>query len=460
MKKLSPIIIVLIFLFPVTALSQYSDFDLSRYKLPDIRLNRLDATVNLNNTSSNDEHSGSFSSNSKSNIFQGVLNLNYYYLRNTSKYQGLTTASVNLSANPYNFTSGNNKSEYTNNSATIQVTSTNRFFNSGNNFLEIIPSITSGLNSYSQKNTPGSKSDSKQFDHEISMPVSVGHGRIEPVEDLRLAIYILEELYKAGRIDNIPSDEVVLDMAKEISKIIRTRFFDTRIMKIRELQVIDSFIVANKIVNKNDISYFAILNDQWDYASGPSRFSGFSVNAGIDNNISLNGSRTDNLLVSPDASIDKNNIYFAGLFVALNYSKPVNLYWQSVIVFRTSYGDAFYVYPKDNTYVGYKDYSAGRFNSSLSYTIQYLPNSRTSVSLTVQGKYMNQKSTQSGTSEKDNYFTLYTGLNMYYYISPRLRLQITSSLSSSDDKTLTGVLTNKQTHLYLYNYLTLTYSFF
>jgi hypothetical protein len=136
------------------------------------------------------------------------------------------------------------------------------------------------IDTYKSAGNTSNDNHGNQLITDLSVPISIGHGRIEPIEDLRLAIYILEELNKAGRIDKMPPENVVLEMAKEISKIKKKRFFDTRIKKISELQAVDSFLLANNIVVSHDINYFAVLNDQWDYASGPSRTSGFSVNTG------------------------------------------------------------------------------------------------------------------------------------------------------------------------------------
>jgi len=138
-------------------------------------------------------------------------------------------------------------------------------------FVEIDPVFyhNSYTDRYYYENSTAVENNIRESVTRLSAPVSAGYGRIEPVEDLRLALYILEELQKAGKITDVPPEEVIIEMAREISKIKKKRFFDTRIRKIEELHVIDSFLVENNIISSNDINYFAVLNDQWDYAAGP-----------------------------------------------------------------------------------------------------------------------------------------------------------------------------------------------
>lgn len=480
MKKFNFVSFIFLLIIPSFTYAQYSNFDLARYKLPDIKLTRLDATFNLNNDYQSFKYRQSDSDNesNQSNNLQGSLNFDYYYFRNTEKYLGVINGIVNLDVHPNYSKTNDSKIDNKNLSSLFSLSNTSRFYNSNQNFLEIIPTISAQTNSYSSENTSNiGPMDNESTDYnsfyELSVPVSIGHGRIEPVEDLRLAIYILDELYKADRIDTLPPDNVVLDMAKEISKIKRKRFFDTRIMKIKELQVIDSFIVANKIVNQNDINYFAILNDQWDYASGPSRSAGFSANVGFDNQFNIyrsHGKSLSNGSITYDNKSGSND-YFLGGFFQVNYAKPINLCWQTSISLKTSYGIQLTRFPSFyNSFAQYQNYSSGVFKSKLVYIIQFIPNSRTSVSLNLSSDYYNSRGDRTMIDvysfyTKFNNITLNGQLNMYYYVSPQFRIQVNSSFSDY----ITLILNTSSTqpkfkstsnHLYQNMSLTLIYSFF
>jgi hypothetical protein len=464
---------------------QYSGFDLSKYKLPDIRTSRLDFNFNLGNSSSNifDKYtfqSYQFETKNDYQYFSGVVNLNYYYFRNKDNYQG--NFSVDMNYQPDLRTNKMDSNVVKNNSvaANILISNQNKFFNKDRYFFEIDPLLAVESNSARQyqrySNYMGASQDdySNKYSKTISAPFAVGHGRIEPVEDARLAIYILEELNKSGRISVLPSDSLVLEMAKEISRIKRERFFDSRIRKIKELQAIDSFLINNNIISSHDISYFAVLNDQWDYASGPAREAGFEVSAGINDEITFDKDHERSFLSGSNSANQFSyiNTYVAGLFINIKYAKPISLYWQSSLSVGTSINRDFMRDPKqkDNPVLNYE---RNRFRSDLSYSLKYLPDSRTTIAFDLIASYqrssaeMSSAGTESSRlNDTDNAFDFQPGLNVYYYFSPRLRCHLNPYLvvhkSNSDIK----YENNDPPFHEAYNYtsknitLTMIYSFF
>jgi len=446
--RISALVTGLIFATAING--QYSGFNLSQYKLPDIKLNKLDFNFDLYHVKDNNITQQSLLDERKSivNNFSGSLNLTYFHYRNTEKYQGDLTAGI--SSQPSIYTNRLDGLQSTDNSLStgLSVYSTNRFFNLKQFFLEVDPLLKENFLIMKAHDEPTSTFATDERYHNysttISAPVSIGHGRIEPVEDARLAIYILEELNKAGRISALPPDNVVIEMAKEISKIKNKRFFDSRLRKIEELQTIDSFLVANNIISVHDISYFAVLNDQWDYASGPVRETGFAISAGFDNNILL--SRTNTETTSTGNGIIKNesvsNSYELGGFLRIRYAKPVNLYWQNSLDVKTSLGRNFYRDPNDKSNP-LQNFESNIFSMDLSYSWQFLPNSRTSVQMSLQGIYDYSFSDHnSGASTEvyhstDNHVSFLPAINIYYYISPQMRLQLASSFAISSSNNIT-----------------------
>jgi hypothetical protein len=424
--------------------SQYSGFDLAKYKLPDIKLNRLDFNLNLNQTKSNNIIDPSQYAKSKvlSDYFYGTLNLDYFHFRNSEKYQG--NINIDLNIQPSLNTTRDNGLVVRSNNLNIDflISSTNRFFIQKLIFFEIDPELS--LNSGRGKNhrdfssTSAQDYKTDQFTKTASIPVSVGHGRIEPVEDARLAIYILEELNKVGRISTLPPDNVVLEMAKVISKIKNKRFFDSRIRKIEELQMIDSFLVANKLISSDDISYFAVLNDQWDYASGPVREAGFAINAGIDNYASQSN-YSDELTITgntPSKNEQSSNLYRIGGFIQVKKAKPINLYWQNSFEILLSAGREFNRNPKEKDSPVF-NYESDIVKTYLRYSWQYLPNSRTSLGLDLNGTYQYSSGNRNSGIANGNYsdkgynFSLYPAFNINYYVSPQLRIIFNSVFSET-----------------------------
>jgi hypothetical protein len=376
------------------------------------------------------------------------MNLSYYNFRNSEKYQG--DFLINVSFIPQIYKTSRN--ELVTKSSTVNtdflIQSKNIFFNQNLNFLEVNPTLS--YSSINYRNHQDISSISFRDDNDaqivtnISIPVSVGHGRIEPVEDARLAIYIIEELSKAGKISNKPTDNVIIEMAKQISKIKRKRFFDSRIRKIEELQAIDSFLVANKIISSYDINYFSVLNDQWDYASGPQRQSGFAISAGLYDNLSFGKYYLETFHDSnvPYRSNSKTNNYKLGGFINLRYAKPINLYWQTSATFETSYNIEFTRDPEDKD-SEISNYSTNVFRTDLNYSLQFIPNSRTSIGFHIQGAYSNSKGERTFINIdpvdfdiKSNQLTLSPGIELYYYISPQLRIQVNSSFYLENLKSL------------------------
>lgn len=457
--------------------AQFTDFDLSQYKLPDIRLHRLDATVNFFNTANS-----SFSRNplnttkTKNNDLNGKLNLGYYNFRNSEKYQGINMLNAYLYPDRDRYITENNDIKTTSTQIQFMFNGTNRFYNPKLFFLEVSPSFYYYTDRSNEqiKNSDVTENRDRLSTTQLSANVSAGYGRIEPVEDLRLAIYILEELQKGGRITDIPPVDVVISMAREISRIKKKRFFDTRLRKIEELHVIDSFLVANDIISSNDIAYFTVLNDNWDYSAGPARETGFALNAGVGNDIMLSRISEKNTINGIDVTDNKyySNEYEIGGFLNVKYAKPLNLYWQTGAGINSFYGIGFTRNPDDKE-DPMENYETNIFRTSISGLLHYLPNSRTSIGLDITGQYDHSYIARTlteldpdGYRIKSNLFSIISSFNMYYYVSPRLRVQLLTSITGNNSLRKVRFETALPEEEYLnrsffHNIsLTFTYSFF
>ncbi|HOW38980.1 MAG TPA: hypothetical protein PL123_00450 [Bacteroidales bacterium] len=476
-------LLILFFLFSIQISeqlsAQYSGFDLSRYKLPDIKVSRLDMMFDLggNMNKARIESWDGDSVRARNNMFGTNINLNYNHFRNTQKYQGILDVRLLGDKTRYSQDNENSNSENAYNTMSLNVTNNSRFYNASRKFIELGPSLTFTRLGEKQKQVqvPGISYDISDKKHSLrlSLPVSAGIGRIEPVEDMRLAIYILEELNKAGRTGSLPDDELLIDLARKISEIKRKRFFDARLRKIEELVELDSFLLASNIISEMDITSFTILNDQWDYASGPSRYAGFSFDAGIDDELFLD--RSNELLtangIESEPVKSNSTVFFIGGFSRIRYEKPHNLYWQSSANLKVRYGMEVHslpdIQPGNGEQLKYKV-----FNAAASYAISYIPDSRSLYSLSMEGSYKDSGSNQyfylptPGTySVSDGNIYVKAGLRMYYYVSPQFRISldsraalyvINSSKTLENQPELTELRRSSENNLTL----TLNYSFF
>ena len=223
--------------------------------------------------------------------------------------------------------------------------------------------------------------------------------------------------------------------------------------------------------------YFTRLNDQWDYAYGPERNSGFSVNFGFNNkfNVARDWSESITGGNDPVTSLFKMNEITVGGFGILQYSKPLSLRWQSDLTFKLPYD---YLITRDprNITDDVNDYNTHRIKPALDYSIRYLPNSRTSVGLSAGTYYRYMFGKRKEYSDLYGYvidvdarereINIVTTLDMYYYLSPQLRLQaywalrLNNNRTVMDSKSLSFDEINNRNNLLNYLSIWLIYSFF
>jgi hypothetical protein len=432
MKKKLCTALGLIAFYSTVSYSQNIVFDISKYKLPDIKLSTLDFSMDMDHSIYKFEHLAPFSNRDYQRNFNGLFTSVFDHYRNTEKYQGDQSATLSISPQ---YSKENYDGQLTKNNRfylRAHLYSTNRFYNSSGRFLEIDPAFEFNYtDSYYLHTTTMNKE--KPVEGYLSVPVSIGFGRIEPVADARLAVYIIDELTKNGKIINQPSESKILELASVISAIKRKRFFDSRERNIEELQTVDSFLVSNNIVAGGDIIYFTRLNDQWSYASGPSRNSGFRVNFGISDEIRLSKDYIESSYGGLPVAINtqRTNEFAIGAFGNMQYSKPLNLYWQSDLTFNMAYSYEMTRYPEEGNGI---DNNLNSLSPILRYNLRYLPDSRTSVSLTLGTGYsyifgpvkrwdtVNSVYVKGRTS--GNALNPSARINMYYYLSPQLRLNM------------------------------------
>lgn len=216
------------------------------------------------------------------------------------------------------------------------------------------------------------------------------------------------------------------------------RHFDTRLKLIDEITTVDSFLIANNIIDKeNNPRYFTTLYDNWQYAGLITRLSGSRFSGGI-----------QPLYIWQKSTPGETSYYTSSLdgaaYVNYTYEKPVNLYWQhsafveiKEMVRRYRGGDV--------------DWET---NLDAKFSLGYYPNSRT---------YMTASASENLVyidSFKRIYSLTSLDFNMYYYLSPQLRLGANASISYIYSKQDNMSYTSRSNNPRLNFAATLTYSFF
>jgi hypothetical protein len=456
MKKtttlLSSLVLIIIFIYsPLVAQKSTINYDLSNYTLPYLKRHVLEFDFGLSNSYSKSVNQIDDNDPTKSNysrLSASVLPIYNFYL-NSHKLQIENQVSANLpNLITNNSISGNYSSKSFHLGPSLNYYGEFREFLQGKFFLEqdlsINVSSQRDKDFYEQKNIANEvyyDRTRKQTNRNASfiIPILAGWGRIERVEDARLAVYILNDLKSANQLVREVSEEDITQLASRISQVQNERFFDSRHKKIWELQQIDSLLNKMGLIDSGSIYYYTLLNDNWDYAFGPVRESGFSVAGGISpefsnskNNNTEDGNYFDlDSLYSTTYSYINNEIG-GGPLIRISYEKPLNLYWQFWIFNQLNVSR---LYRKseliDNDIESKTNYKILDIRNQFQIGFGYFPNSRTALQIYITEAYNFQNlDPEDYENTKSNILTSAFNISLKYYISPRFRLDLNSRIDS------------------------------
>jgi hypothetical protein len=442
-------------------LTAQTDFNLSDYINPDYQYRSLDFGLGLtgNNSINNSEYLDNYTNNRSNNSFNGNLNTNYYSTKNSRFYQGSQYYRFNFSAygsnnktKAGNSTLAESTSKANSQYLSIGVNSSNRFYNSKKRFIETNLNFSGELGNSASKNTSDTKtypylyeSQSGNYLMSGSIPLLVGTGRIEEVQDARLAVYILDDLLKSGDLTRTPNKEEILAFSKFITQTKNQRFFDSRIRKIAEITAIDSFLTANGLKGQSDASYYTLINDNWNNSNGPVRATGRRFSIGVAPGFATEFDKSTDYSVDSASSTEFR--YFKSkntgqldswtLDAIAQYvcEKPINLTWQRSTTASMGYS----LYNSNSIYKTYNDdvqtgemketVNSPNFSVGIIHSYGYYPNSRTSILFGANAylhQYWYDRETNDGltvnSDETDIMSSLF--LNCNYYFSPQLRFSV------------------------------------
>jgi len=451
--------------FTTVAFSQFSSaqeqFRLSDYKNPDYKWKQLDLRFGLGGTNSfiKQEIENGIDVKGNTNTLQSGIGADYYATKNSKFYQGYQDFSVSgdFVGSSYSYTNlkdnlGNDqKSNYQR--ILLGGQTVNRFYNNKKRFVEIDLELDAGLYNSIHKFSADEeflpyRDKSTDYTNFVtaSLPLLIGTGRIEEVQDARLAVYILDDLTNAGDLKRTPTPDEILAFSRFITQTKNQRFFDSRIRKIAEITAIDSILTVLDLKAQSDASYFTLINDNWDNGNGPVRKTGGRFSIGLMPAVDLSYNESQDFfrdtINNPDIiesyshkNTTHNDSWNLDAIAGYEWQKPANLYWQHTV--NTGIAYSLY-YEQENSKVFDMDTLTSeqkrRLNTpnlkiDLGYTIGYYPNSRTSIKLGIETsleqywgneKVNDDPETDAGRTLLNN--DLY--LSCYYYISPQVRLSV------------------------------------
>jgi hypothetical protein len=445
MKKIMPFIVFLC-CFSTVLHAQLDTFDLSRYKMPDIKYRQLDFRLNLggNNSLSKNE---SVNNSLKYSTFESSndLNIEYRAYKNSEYIQSEQNFIIGSGSE---FKKDKDDGEiiykYSNISPFLEFTSENRFYRQHQFFFETGFKVYGyGLWQKTDDKDAYSVTKTDNISADIEVPLLIGKGRIEQIQDARLAIYILEELQKAGRIARLPDNQEIKEFSQLISTLKNERYFDYRIKKMEEIEKVDSFLQARGIITGADARYFTIVNDNWDFSQGPVRESGKRLSGGLIPAYSYTYSNLETTYPNlGDTSGQKYKTGSLGIRMQGQYKneKPVNLHWQRSLSMKLSYG-----YSRNMNSIQDLEESENKLHSdqlqldaAVQYGMGYYPNSRTDISGQVSCDFQHvnrlENEDRPNAESNGNIITPDFSLVMRYYISPQLRLTMNYHINYTYNK--------------------------
>jgi len=348
----------------------------------------------------------------------------------------------NLESSKYEYNSGR-FSHYEN----LDISALNRSYDKKQNYFEVDGSWATIFNGNSEQHRVHSgdtllsstELNVKEFSSSVTGSFLVGHGRIEQVQDARLALFILDDLHRLNREKHIASNEEVMALAQLITSLKYKRFFDDRLRKIAEITAIDVFLQKEGIAGTPDAAYFTSLNDNWNYANNPVRYSGKRIFTGLNANLGYQYSNIYDHQQMPSERMRESTDKYEtiGLFIVAgsSWEKPLSLKWQKTANLKAGIGmRQQFGFQKERAYLA-NDTTIKKYTGALpsvtlaaDYGFGYYPTSRTWLTvkwwlLSGWDKEMDG-TTRSDRKDFQNSFYIFTGpqFQAYYYLSEKLRL--------------------------------------
>jgi hypothetical protein len=428
-KLMVSILFSVLLLWCADGFGQSTPFDLSGYKLPDLERQGLDLYFNVYGDNSLSSLAEGISPRKTGNhSFRNNITGNYFYYLNNERYQ----RDFRVNFGNYGSLDGTGQPDGDLLQRSRQFVAVldgffvNRVYVDGSRFYEYSPNFLNTFsNGYYRNENTNSETETSGISNRFSfnLPLRVGKGRIEPVQDARHAIFIYEALADVNRSSDGKSDEEILDLARFISRLKNMRHFDSRLRRIYELEALDAYLKENNHILNYDGTYFATLNDFWLYGGSHHRMAGerFSI-ALIPGYIHML-SRGKNLIT--DVVTSENTSSWLALYGGLEYvrEKPINHIWQNSIA-ANLYGG----FSRENHVELEREFTSPAVLLGVSQAWGYYPDTRTSATLSYSLQYTNVFDPVSSSENEATFGSGISGVkagsqfNINYYITPQFRV--------------------------------------
>lgn len=414
MKKILPLFLVIVSTF---AFAQYEKFDLRTFKLPELKTQYLNIQFN------GDGYLRKYVDYSNSTVdkyddLQNEVSLRYGQYKSNKKLQREIDISFDFEYQ-YHREIDEDDDRMTNNFySDFLIKGQERRFISPKTFIEADYTIdlsnrTYNSRVYSFEDSVSNSSKENYKNHLIYIPLKVGRGRIERVDDARRAIYILDALSRNNRLSKELTDKEITDLSERISILRERRVYDQRISDMQILEELDLYLQSQGYVTDADAPYFVNLYDMWKYGYNIKRYHGKRIS----------------LAVQPGLEVYYNDHYWTNLSF-WEYNTPtldigINYNQQNAASLNNQQRLNAFVYSGvyRETYDG-EIANVCNYRIGAEYVEGYYPNSRTDYSLSLGLYYANIGAYDQSTAPV-SLGAIFEGRfngTINYYISPKLRV--------------------------------------
>ncbi len=418
-----------------TAFSQLDTFDLSSYPLTDLVRHQLDVRPQFGSsgTWNRENNSGPGLQQDFETNVAGELAAEYSFFRNTRRVQIATFVAVNAAPN-FQSREAQSNANFSRGDWTVGVAHEQRWYDKRKRFIEVGLSAAAAL-AHHRTNNAGNSNESQRSKVSFNAPILIGKGRLERVDDARMALFILNELLNEKRIGRVPTELEILDFAALISRIRNQRFFDARHKRIYELEMIDDFLTNRGLITETDARYFTTINDNWGFAINPYREVGSRFSIGIVPEwrqlVNRNQVITQGQL-DRETRFTYENYCLSGMMEFIS-SRAYSLYWQGTFSTQVNFYNGCEAILNGTNPDTVRD---TRLSMQVEYGLDWHPTSRTifrSKAFTHVRLFRNRP--DPGEVEVSAW-NVWAGINgdLSYYLSPRVRLGVNGMVTYAFDR--------------------------
>lgn len=297
--------------------AQAPDYSYEDFRFPDIDRKALELETSMNASSTSPTGTGEHWG------FRNSLTATYSRFRNLEKIQAFEQYSLHerFSARRSQLHQSAPDRRVVHLSGDLNAYKEYRYYYKPNRFYEY---RLTGAANYNYARTDNLSLNTRDVTQSGAVSAGVGlftgWGRLEPIDDVFLAKFTLDEMQAAGLITENISQEQLFSLGQRMAFIRNQRIFDFRRQRIYELEQLDDWFKEHTELDETSILFFTTLTDNWLYGFRNTRFSGWRISLGLEPVLLW-----QRLLGSVNVSNARFDYSLAGI---AERHRPINQFWQ------------------------------------------------------------------------------------------------------------------------------------